>query len=1123
MAKTDRLNWKSDDDIFELCEDRRMLSGQSLADDSALSAPPPELSLLAAAVSLRPVYPTVISSGEVPNLTTQTASPLDTTGVTYVRNTFGFNGTGQTVAVIDTGIAWDHYALGGGLGANYRVVGGWDFAENDANPYDDGPAGFHGTHVAGIIGSSDSRYSGVAPGVDLVALRVFDDQGNGDFSKVEAALRWVHTNRNAFESPITTVNLSIGTSWNSSTNPSWAMLEDEFAQLKADGIFISVSAGNSFEQFRAKGLSYPASSSNVVPVASVDANGQMSYFSQRNERVIAAPGENIISTVPDYLYSFDGRTNDFASASGTSMAAPFVAGASTLVRQAMQFAGQSNITEDTIYNHLRATADPIYDAVTRTTYFRIDVGAAIDALMPTDEDGSTAATSRSLGSLVGDTTIGGHLAKLNDQDFVSFRAMVSGTVTLTADSATSAMHWTTTAGGHINGETLTLQVQAGQTYTVGFAGNGSLAHYSVAIDVQGGTPVADWGTVDFARRDHVAIGSEGAWFKVSAARDGQFTVDAAFQTSRGNVQIQLCDANTQPIGGVASMASSGAQRLDIGATAGQSFYVHVTGANSDVSLRVTNLVVQSGRTLSIYGGAGADTIDYQGGTSALAIVNGVGYSFANLNQTRIYGGNGQDQVIIRGTSGAETIQLAPTTATVSTASWRVTAEGAEQIRVIGNGGNDSSTLRDSAGDDSLVASNFTATLSGAGYSITSDGVGKVTILASTGNDQAQLIGTAANDTYTLNLTKATMASSSYQFIAQGFDGVTARGGLGNDVANLSDTTGNDTLLATGGGVTLTSPSNRLTVEGVEQVNVAASRGVDTVDLRGTSGSETLTTRPGRIEWQTSGYRLVATNFETMTASGGGGTDTASLHDSAGADTLTAGPGTATLRGRTYQFSVSDFDLIQAFAGGQSLDQAFLSDSAGNDTFTAQPRAASLVGPGYNIQLQGFDRVRATSTAGGLDSALFYDSARADTFTSHPFDAEMAGPGYRHSASGFANISAMSIAGGRDKANLYDSAGNDQLASTASGTTLRGQGFENTVNGFRTVKVVADGGGFNAAVFEAMSQEDQIRGRLNWAAATRAGRVVTAYDFDAVQYSTEPGETPRADISAVDYLFEREGS
>ena len=117
---------------------------------------------------------------------------------------------------------------------------------------------------------------GVAPGVDLVGLRVFNDAGQGYFGWVENALQWVHQNRNAFENPITAVNLSLGTSWNATTVPSWSTMEDEFAQLKADGIFITVSAGNSFTTYNTPGLSYPAASPHVVPVMSVDDNGALS-------------------------------------------------------------------------------------------------------------------------------------------------------------------------------------------------------------------------------------------------------------------------------------------------------------------------------------------------------------------------------------------------------------------------------------------------------------------------------------------------------------------------------------------------------------------------------------------------------------------------------------------------------------------------------------------------------------------------------------------------------------------------------------------------------------------------------------------------------------------------------
>ena len=74
-------------------------------------------------------------------------------------------------------------------------------------------------------------------------------------------------------------------------------------------------------------------------MASVDASGNLSRFSQRADRVLAAPGERIMSTLPDHFYGGDGEKNDWGATSGTSMAAPYVAGASVLVREAMQNLG----------------------------------------------------------------------------------------------------------------------------------------------------------------------------------------------------------------------------------------------------------------------------------------------------------------------------------------------------------------------------------------------------------------------------------------------------------------------------------------------------------------------------------------------------------------------------------------------------------------------------------------------------------------------------------------------------------------------------------------------------------------------------------------------------------------
>jgi subtilisin family serine protease len=298
-----------------------------------------------------------------------------------IRSRYGLIGAGQTVAVIDSGIAYDHTALGGGYGSAYRVVGGYDFAEGDSNPYDDGSAGGHGTHVAGILAASNSASSGVAPGVDLVSLRVFDDNGNGTMAGIEQALRWVHNNRLSFENPITTVNLSLGTQSNSTSASASAVLEDELAQLEADGIFISVAAGNNFATYKVAGLSYPASSSYVVAASSVDANGTLSSFSQRSSTSIAAPGRSITSTVPDYLGNKNGVTDDYASLSGTSMAAPYVAGGAVLIREAMTRVGIVGVNQDMIYSEMASTADTIYDSSTGQNYLRLNLTRALEAVM----------------------------------------------------------------------------------------------------------------------------------------------------------------------------------------------------------------------------------------------------------------------------------------------------------------------------------------------------------------------------------------------------------------------------------------------------------------------------------------------------------------------------------------------------------------------------------------------------------------------------------------------------------------------------------------------------------------------------------------------------------------------
>src|SRR5204862_7684212 len=94
-------------------------------------------------------------------------------GAAQARAAYRVDGTGMTVAVIDTGVDYNNPALGGGFGPGTKVIAGYNFATNSADPL--ATTSQHGTAVAGLIGSSDPNHLGVAPGVNIVALKVVGD------------------------------------------------------------------------------------------------------------------------------------------------------------------------------------------------------------------------------------------------------------------------------------------------------------------------------------------------------------------------------------------------------------------------------------------------------------------------------------------------------------------------------------------------------------------------------------------------------------------------------------------------------------------------------------------------------------------------------------------------------------------------------------------------------------------------------------------------------------------------------------------------------------------------------------------------------------------------------------
>jgi subtilisin family serine protease len=1008
------------------------------------------------------------------------ASAHGSTGLTTVRNDYGFIGTGQTVAVIDSGIAWNHTALGGGLGANYRVVGGWDFTENDSNPYDDGPSGSHGTHVAGIVGANRTGTAddGVAPGVDLVGLRVFDDAGAGYFNWVESALQWVHQNRSAFENPITAVNLSLGTTWNSNTVPSWSTLENEFAQLKADGIFVAVSAGNSFASYNAPGLSYPAASPHVVPVMSVMDNGSLSSFSQRHSRAIAAPGQYIVSTVPDYAGNHNGVNDDYASYSGTSMASPYVAGASVLLREAMQFVGYTNITQDTIYNHMMATATTFFDAATNQNYKRINLTNAFNALMPGDDYGSTTAAAYNLGSLSGTSEISGLIGKLSDADYFRFTASATGTVTFTASTTHSLAPVWNASGGTVSGshgETYTFDVVAGQSYTIGLSTSGGIGYYDLSIEAESAFTYVDWGTITQSQTNNLSNTGE-SWYRLNASRAGYLTAESFFATSDGNVDLAFYDSNLQLLASGGATASG--ERVDVLANVGADYFLRVSGSNSDIDFRLTNLVSQSGNTVNVAGTAATDTFSFAvGATHHTVSVNGATYQFnkAAVTAVNIAGAGGVDSISMTGSSGADTATLRVQSAQLVGDGYVAVVSSVENVTVYGGGGSDVARLYGSAGNDDFRGYSDHAVLNGSGYGLTVFAFNQVHAYAGQGVDRAYFYDSAGDDTYVGRADRAAMYGSGYRHDAYTFDQTYAYATQGVDRASFYDSAGDDTYGCWSDSAIMYGGGYRNEVHDFDRTDAFASQGNDRATFRDSAGNDTYTSWSNRAAMYGTNYWNEAQGFDSCVAYASVGDDRATLRDSTGNDVFSAWSNRAVMAGAGYSSDARGFDRTFGLASA-GIDLAELYDSAGDDLFLAWSDRAVMSGPGFSNDARGFDRANAYATLGS-DESIFYDTAGDDYYDSWWNRALMRGDGYWNDARGFDRTRAHATTG-YDQAVLRDSTAYDEVHAAGSNAYIAGANYRNEVDSFDCVDACdTDGDGSDAQFVEALDYLFRLVG--NW--------------------------------------------
>src|SRR5262245_4206248 len=290
-----------------------------------------------------------------------------TVGARAVQDLLGYTGAGVGIAVIDSGVTSWHDDLTNANGGNYpygnqRVTKFVDFVNGRSQPYDDNG---HGSHVAGtILGNgrdSDGEKAGIAPNASLVSLKALDSNGQGTISHFIRALNWVAANAKAYN--IRVLNVSIGAAIRESY---WTDPLTVAAKAVADrGITVVVAAGNLGQNAKKElqwgGVTAPANAPWVITVGASTTAGtltrgddEMAAFSSSGPTwldflakpdlvapgvgtaSLSVPGSEFYSSQSKYLVAGSTALGymPYLALSGTSMAAPVVAGTVALMLEA---------------------------------------------------------------------------------------------------------------------------------------------------------------------------------------------------------------------------------------------------------------------------------------------------------------------------------------------------------------------------------------------------------------------------------------------------------------------------------------------------------------------------------------------------------------------------------------------------------------------------------------------------------------------------------------------------------------------------------------------------------------------------------------------------------------------
>ena len=290
----------------------------------------------------------------------------------------GYTGRGLAVAVIDDGADTRHPFLAGHTvfeacfsdrcpDGKTRMIGrGAAF-----------PAGTHGTHVAGIVlGDAPNKgLAGVGPGLQLIIINVANRTRSGmSGQNILAGLDVVLTLARRYPGVIGAVNMSLGASRRESGVCRSRVWDLASRLLGRAGVPVVVASGNDSRTDRAMPVGFPACIEGFISVGAVTRSADVAVFSNSGPTLdLLAPGTGIVSSV---VKGSAGRLErGFEGLDGTSMAAPHVAGAVALLKQASP---ESSVAD--LLRTLKSTGREIRDRRSGVTAVLIDVGRSIAAI-----------------------------------------------------------------------------------------------------------------------------------------------------------------------------------------------------------------------------------------------------------------------------------------------------------------------------------------------------------------------------------------------------------------------------------------------------------------------------------------------------------------------------------------------------------------------------------------------------------------------------------------------------------------------------------------------------------------------------------------------------------------------